>query len=150
MSVSALLSPQPLHMTSHLLKHVLSTITSPTFSEVILVYRDYDFSDFLDARSPRYKATQGDRARETLRRRETFKIFRWIHKVRHFQLVLCADVWYRLREHAMRMLKGVVAAEKAEAGFGFSFPEPFVIYSPRESQTDLTDDLCARGTRTPM
>lgn len=103
-------------MTSSLLKHVFSTITPPppTFSEVTLVYRDYDFIEVLAARFPLYQVTRGERAKETLRRREHFKIFREIHKLRHFRSVLCVDVWYRVREYAVWALKGAIAAEKAE------------------------------------
>ena len=55
-----------------------------------------------------------------------------MHKVRAFQLVLCADVWDGVGKYVVRVLEQAVAAEKAKRGFDGLFPEPLVVYSPRE------------------
>ena len=55
-------------------------------------------------------------------------MFREIHRVRDFRLVLCADVWYRAVEYSVRVLIEAVAAERAERGFDTFFPEPSVVY----------------------
>jgi len=56
-----------------------------------------------------------------------------MHKVRSFQLVLCADVWDLVAVQAMREFKRVVAEERAGRGFNYRFPELLVISRSRES-----------------
>ena len=63
-------------------------------------------------------------------------------------MVLCADVWHRVGEYSVQVLMEAVAAEKANGGFDIFFPEPSVIYRPRESQTDIWADLYA--VRSPI
>ena len=64
------------------------------------------------------------------------RLFRAIHEVRDFQLVLCVDVWDGVSEYTTLLLKRAVAAEKAKGGFNGVFPEPLVVYSPRGSRQD--------------
>ena len=122
---------------SSLLKHALSTITSPAFSEVIVVYRDGDFSGVQDMEfshlPPLCEVPQVEKAREFSQHRALFEMFREIYKVREFRLVLCADVRYRVVEYTVQVLREAIAAEKAERGFDVFFPEPLVIHNPRES-----------------
>ena len=94
--------------------YALSTITSPTFSEVTVFYRECDF----DA---------------TPMHCQQFKGLQMMHKVRGFWLALCVDVWGGGMERYVQMLKIVVAAERENNGFDDIFPEPPVFYSPRKS-----------------
>ena len=128
---------------SSLLTHVLSTITSPVFSEVTACYRDYNFcgvqgcvqASWLQpqSRPPFRVMSQAERAKEASHHRKRFEVFHKMHKVRDFQLVLCADVWDRVGEYSVRMLRRVVADEKARGGFGQPLSEPLVTYRPRGS-----------------
>ena len=139
---------------SSLLKHAFSTITSPAFSEVVVVYRDYDFSGVQDTEfshlPPLCEVPQVEKAREDSQHRALFEMFREIYKVREFRLVLCADVRYRVGEYTVQMLREAIAAEKAERGFDVFFPEPLVIYNPRESQVDVDEELYAAGAPTTV
>jgi len=111
---------RPADIDSRLLKHALSTITSPTFFEVIAIYRDYDFRgvespDYLTI-PPVRSMSQADSAMEALYRCAQFRALREIHKVRDFRLVLC---WGGEGEYLVRVLEEGVAAAKAEGVFDF-------------------------------
>jgi len=135
------------------LKHVLSTITSSAFFEVVVVYRDYDFRGVKPPEYPTHppvrRVSEADRAMETSQHHKRFGVFREIRKVRDFRLVLCADVWGCVGGYSVRMLEAAVAAEKARWGFDEDFPEPLVIYSPRKSRTNLDQDLYAASPDIP-
>ena len=92
------------------LTYALSTITSPTFSEVTVFYREFDLG------------------------RQQFEGFRMMHKVRGFRLVLCIEIWGGEVERYVRLLKFIVAEERADNGFDDIFPEPPVFYSPQRSR----------------
>jgi len=115
------------------LETALSTIASPTSFEVVVVYIDHDFGGALHRRKPQFYGdlTPAERASEASRHRELLKLFRRMHTVRNFQLVLCVDVWDGAREYAMELLKQAIAVEKAGKDFGYSPPEPLMIYHPR-------------------
>ena len=122
--------------------HALSTITSPAFSKVVICYRDYHFSDVRGP--PLYSdcnffrlMSKADIAEEASWYHRQLELFREMHKVRGFQLVLCADVWDRMVECAVRVLKQAVAVEKARGGFGDLSSEPLVICTPRRIQPGL-------------
>ena len=61
--------------------------------------------------------------------------------VRDFRLVLCIDVWGRMGEYAVRVVKHAVAVEEAEVGFDSHFPEPLVVYSPRRYSAEFLEDF---------
>ena len=116
--------------------HVLSTITSPAFLEVVILYRDYDFRVVIppqreDSRMC-YKRFGSD-VHEALWHYRLFEVFREMREIRKFRLVLCVDVWDRVGEYSVQALKQAVAAEKTQKGFDNTFPEPSVIYSPQRS-----------------
>jgi len=119
-----------------ILTHVISTITSPAFSEVVIIYRDYDFG-FIRCVSPpmnifRITSPEGQE-HEALCRRMEFEALREMHKVRDFRPVLCVDVWDYVMKDAVWDLKWAVVKEKAKGGFNDVFPEPLVISRPRGS-----------------
>ena len=120
-----------------LLVYALSTIMSPVFTEVTVMYRDYDFrgvgSPWSDEPCVR-KRLPAEKVEEASWHCRQFETFRTIREGRDFRLVLCADVWDRVGEYSVRVLKEAVAAEKARRGFDNIFPEPLVVYSPRASR----------------
>jgi len=125
------------------LTRVLSTITSPAFSEVVVFYRDYTFPGvrgsplFLDLSAFRMMS-DADIVEQASKHHRRFELFREMHKVRGFQLVLCADVWDRVVEYTVQVLKQAVAVEKANGGFGGLFSEPLVVSTPRRSPPGIT------------
>jgi len=135
--------------------HVLSTITSPVFSEVVAFYRDYNFiwarvctqAPWIPPQHypPLGRRPQAEKEAGDPQHRKRFKVFYEMHKVRDFQLVLCADVWDPVEDYSMHMLKRVVANEKARGGFSDSFSEPLVIYRPRGSRPDTSEYMIGIG-----
>ena len=129
------------------LTHELSTVTSPAFSEVIIVYRDHDFLGVDPSRFsynfPFHWMSEVDEAEEALRHRRRFKVFREIRKVRDFRLVLRVDVWDRVGKYTMGVLKQAVTAEGEWEGVENTFSEPLVIYSPRRSGPIFLEDFTA-------
>ena len=129
-----------------------STITSPAFFRIIVVFWDYDFCGVESPRESRITtggpfraAPQTQGAEEASRHNKRFEMFREVHKTRGFQLVLCADVWDRIGRYSMRMLREAVAAEMAKGGFDDVFSEPLVVYSPRESRYDPLESIDTTG-----
>jgi len=143
---------KPPDISSEILKHVLSTTTSPAL-EVAVIYRDYDFCGVrppgYPTLPPVYSVSQAERTKEALQHHRQLEVFREIHELRDFRLVLRADVWHRIGEHSVRVLEEAVAVEKARGGFDIGFSEPLVIYRPRESQTTIRQDYFAMGPPTP-
>jgi len=129
------------------LTHALSTITSPTFSEVVIFYRDYNFRGVghMWSRSPRtFRAMSKDEVEEeALQHHMQFELFREMHRVRGFRLVLCADVWDRVVEYTVGVLKRAVAAEEVKGGFDGHFSEPLVVCTPRRSPAEFSEMLLA-------
>jgi hypothetical protein len=123
------------HAESHFLAATLSTITSPAFSEVIVCYRRPDFNGLsfhsLDAPGPYREMTPVESAMEASRHHRLFEVFRKMHAVRDFRLALCVDIWDRVGEYAVQVVKRAVAAEKAAGRLDHLPSEPTVIYSPR-------------------
>jgi len=120
-------------------KHILPTIISSTFSEVVIIYRD---SDFRGVRTynlgppPFYdELSETARVEEFARHRWRFDILREVHTLRAFQLVLCASVWGCVGEYPVRMLKEAVAEEKARGRFCACF-SPSVASDPRGTCDD--------------
>jgi len=113
------------------LTSVLSTITSPVFSKVVVVYRDYDIYGLPSAVNKATALTPYYRH---------FAALREMNKVRTFQVVLCADVWDRVVVDAVRALEQAVAEERTKAGFGDFSSEPLVIYRLRGSSPTFTEE----------
>jgi hypothetical protein len=107
-----------------LLTHALSTITSPVFSEITVVYQDSDFPT--PSSWPQIREAQ-----EAASHRRRFKVFRAMRNIRDFQLVLCAHVRDHEGEYSVRWLKRILAEVNAEMGRDYTSPEPPVFYAPR-------------------
>jgi len=67
---------------------------------------------------------RAQRAEKASQHHRRFELFREMHKTRDFQLELWANVWHRVGEYSVEMLKQAVAAEMAKGGFDDTFPEP--------------------------
>ena len=121
---------------ARLLTYAISTITSPVFTEVTAIYREYHFCVVESAwpgRPRLRRKSSGEKAVEASWHGRRFEAFRRMHKVRDFRLVLCADVWEGVGEYSVRSLEKAVAAERAGKGFDGTFPEPLVVCRPRAS-----------------
>ena len=104
---------------ARLMTHALSTISSPVFSEVTVIYLNSDLSDCTSLE-------------EVPRRHLRFKVFREMRSVRDFQLVLCAIDRTNVGKDSVEELKDIVEEEKVKMGGDAIFPEPLVIHSPSE------------------
>ena len=108
----------------------LSTITSPVFSEVVIVYREYDI----------YGLPYGvGRATSHPPYYHHFAALCGMSKVRAFQAVLCANVWDRVVVDAVRGLEQAVAEQRKAMRFG-GFPEPSVVSRSRGSSPTFTEE----------
>lgn len=132
------------------LRTVLSTVTSPVFLNVIVVYQDYDIDSWAPCcfgisckwdhvgfyiRSPEGRAVC------TLHHQQIFKVFHEMHGVWEFQLVLCVDVLDCMVKCAIEMLKRLVKAEKME---GRLLCKPLIIAGIQALCTRPQD--CCTGT----
>jgi len=87
---------------------MMSTVKSPAFSNVLVVYRRSDFYNV--AYSTTARTELGD---EVTWYRRQFEVFREMYKARHFRLVLWV---YSVGDGSVRELERAVAAEKAKGG----------------------------------
>ena len=120
------------------LKYALSTITSPAFFKVMVIFTERDFcgvEPWPNPDQPFFRETsQAERTEEAALHHRRFEVLREVHKVRNFQLTLCAYVWDPVGEYSVRMLKEAIAEEKAQWGFDDFLSEPLVVYDPRRSR----------------
>lgn len=106
------------------LRHVLSTITSPTFFQIVVLYCDINFLS-----GGLYDPVAGTTEGASLH--DQFELFREVHKVRGFRLVLSARVSGDAGEEPVRILEKAVAEEKAIKRFDDFTSEPVVWYDPQ-------------------
>ena len=109
----------PPNPVSNFLEHTLSTIKSIEFSGVMVIHGEDDF--------------RGEQSTQHHRR---FELFREVHEVQDFSLILCASVWEPVVDHSVRMLEEAIAIEKEKGGFDRSFPQPSVTDNPQETRAD--------------
>jgi hypothetical protein len=98
---------------------VLSTITSPVFSDVVVVYQAVDFYNHVYSKDAR--AELGD---EDAWYHRQFEVFREMYKARDFRLVLWAPC---LGDDSVRELKRAVAAETAKGGLPPELSMPYTL-----------------------
>ena len=125
---------------------MLSTITSPALLDVIIVYRDRDLGG--SSRCPlgcnsdpvcfRHNS-EGVNAIHTQHYRLQFRVFHEMHKARDFHLVLCADVFDCMVEHAIQTLEHLVNAREVNGGLDYLLYEPLIISERRTPRTRITD-----------
>ena len=68
-----------------------------------------------------------------------FKVFREMHEVRSFRLVLCADVFGCTLMHSVRALEQIVATEMESGGLDYLHCEPSIISEVRAPRSRLND-----------
>ena len=118
---------------ANFLKYVLSTIQSPAFSRVDLGFQERDFyflKDLWLSARPHPCELSGRAREEVWSQQAQFGLLREVRKAREFSLVLYVDIQGPFGDFVVRMLKEVVAAEKARGGFDDFFPEPLVTSDP--------------------
>ena len=123
---------------SNFLGTVLSTVTSPTPIDVVIVYQDVDLGGvrgcWLGCNSgpacPRHDSREG-RDDDTMRYKQQFRVFREIHNARDFHLVLCADVSDSIVERAMQTLERFVDAREVNGGLDYLLYKPLVMFERR-------------------
>lgn len=89
---------------------MLSTVRSPIFSDVVVVYHS---DDFYNVRYSNFTARRAGLGDEGGWYHPQFEVFREMYKVRSFRLVLSAR---RVSDNSVRELKRAVAAETAKGG----------------------------------
>ena len=113
-------------------KHALSTIRSPAFSRVMLVYQEHNFRGVQTGRNSQWphlnQLLPSAKVEEASLHNRRFKLLREMHGIRDFQLVMCANVWGPVGDYVMQALREAVAAERWSGG---TFSEPLVTYSSR-------------------
>ena len=117
------------------LGHALSTIRSPTFSEVVVIYQDRDIPavHYQQEGPPAlWWLSPTQKARFASERRIVFEVLRELRRAHDFNLVLCADVWGCARIHAMRELKQAVLEERRQGGLDNMSSRLMVTYRLRE------------------
>ena len=120
---------------SSLLGYAVSTIASPSFFQVVVVYQWHSLRGLYAPQYPIHEVSQDVSEAEALRHQGRFGVLRKAHQARDFQLVLSAEMWDPEAKFSVQILKEVVAGEKAEGGFGDFLPEPLVTCHPLRSRT---------------
>ena len=127
---------------SNFFKTVLSSVTTPALLDVVVIYQDiYPRNSPGCTREPvcfRHRRPMGLEM-DAHRFQPHLKVFREMHSVRDFRLVLCVDVFDCIVEDATRLLGDIVKAEEAKGGFDFLLSEPLVICEKRVVRTRLSD-----------
>ena len=119
-------------------KHLLSTITSPVFSQITIFFQNLDFPGPLcDRASSRphevtsYFVSSGERKERALKLSRLSEMVRMMREVRDFKLVLCAHVWGAIAEHVMGELEIAVRAGWVERESDNISSRPSLTCSPR-------------------
>jgi len=118
--------------TTSFLKYVLSTIAPSVCLKIGLFHGDPHFRGVGSWRSGWPQLSKAEKENGAWWYHRRFEILREVHKVRGFQLELCASVWGHFREEPVRMLEEAIAEERAKGGFD-EFPcKPSVVYNPQQ------------------
>jgi len=120
------------------LKYVLSTIAPSVCLKIYLFHGDTHFRGVGSWRLGWPQLSKAERENEAWWYRRRFEILREVHKVRDFQLELCANVWGHFGEEPVRMLEEAIAEERGKGGFD-EFPcKPSVVYIPQQFYMGLS------------
>ena len=129
---------------SNFLKATLSSIASPAPLEVIIIYQNEDFQSQtpckLCAPQPSYDPDPycewfPPTDRFSLGYESLFKVFREMHSVRGFSLVLCLDVSHCITWYALGELERALRQEEASGRFGYLLDGPVVTCERRVLRT---------------
>ena len=125
---------------------MLSTVPSIAPLDVVIIYRDFDLGGFRrcwfgcdsDPVCFRHRTREG-RAADTLLYERQFRVFREMHNARDFYLVLCADVFDCMVEHAVQTLEHIVNTKEVNGGLDYLLCEPLIISERRTLRTRAAD-----------
>ena len=108
-------------------KQALSTIRSPVFVDVVVVYEDCDISPPVG------------KDYSVVRNGQMFEMLYEMRRVRDFELVLRADVRGCMRERAVQELEWVVSTERERGGLGDFSSRLTVTFGLRQSRHHLCE-----------
>ena len=91
-----------------IIRDLLSTVTSPVFSEVVIILQEGIVHD--------------PNIRNTL-----FRAVRGMCEVKPFRLVFWLDELYRVGEHIRERFEGMIKAQAAKGGFGPRLDPPVIV-----------------------
>ena len=117
------------------LGHALSTIRSPVFSEVRVLYQDIDIPNlqYQWHGPPLFDGLTSAKVAEVDSKvHMVFEVLREMWRVHNFTLVLCADVWGCVMEYAVQELKRAVWRECTEEKLNGTSSQVLVTFQPRE------------------
>ena len=125
---------------SDFFKTILSTTAPSLMLNVVITHRDQDFRFFV-RRTKRLASLACSTIYGTRETRYSgkFKLFKDMHEVREFQLVLCADVFGSIAEYSVQELKQAVKEEKARGGLDYLQYEPLIISEMRAPRSRPRD-----------
>ena len=107
--------------TTNFLKDLLPTITSPVFSDIVIVVE----SGTIQNPHPSSHVS--------------FELMRHLYEVKPFRLVFCLEVWDGDREVALRRLKEYIDGEAAKGVLEFLPCPPLIISNTQSTQQQLFD-----------
>lgn len=116
---------------SDFLKTVLSTITSPLPLDVVIIHGEFGVGYPIrnETRGPVFVDDLSAELRVNFVRRhaERFKVFREMHKVRKFRLVLRAEVLEWAKKHAVETLERTLEEEAKDGGLDYLGCPPLIV-----------------------
>ena len=136
------------------LESVLSSIPPPVPLDIVILYRDHDLGARLDCEL--CKPTKPVCFGHSFPRqwdfyaqccRQTLKVFREMHSVRDFRLILCADVFDCVGGGAIYILEGIVREDEANGGLNHPAHKPMIISERRTLRTRTADDRVGSSSR---
>ena len=117
---------------------MLSTTVPPLPLDIVIVYSEDEFCSYVYSwRNPfsvKYQPL----------------VLSGMHRMREFQLVLCADVLDCIAEYAVQVLERTVGVERKHGGLGYLLPKALVISEIRSPRSRPIDDRVDRKGRHPI
>jgi hypothetical protein len=131
---------------------MLSTTVPPLPLDIVIVYSEDEFCGYVYSwRNPfsvEYRPLDS-RTKTAQNHRERFKVLSEMHRVREFQLVLCADVLDCIAEYAVQVLERTVGVERKYGDLRYLLSKPLVISEIRSPRSRPVDDRVDRKGRHP-
>jgi hypothetical protein len=125
-------SPSAASASASHLNRAISTITSPSFSRVTILYQPRDLPHMTYTQLGPPEVSHFQRWILACDNHLVFEKLRSIQEIRGFKVVLCAVIWGPLADCAMRELERVVETEWVEGRKENMCSRPLVTCRPRE------------------
>ena len=138
------------------LKTVLSSVTSPGPLDAVIIYQDYDFTYYPPCKRCNLEPLHSHHCFQDimdkliLDRQRQLKVFREMHSVRDFRLVLCADISGNSVGRATKTLEHIVRAEKVEGRTDYFLYKPLIVFERRIIHTRPDDYNAGYSGREPI